>query len=90
MVKVTCRGQGEEELGLVVVGGKGPSLLGRDCLDRLRLDWRFTRSTLRSTQRSVHWKLCSQNTAGTNLVPSGEWRSSYMLLLVRSLGSISA
>ena len=43
VVGVRCGGQVEEELGLVVVGGDGPSLLGRDWLGRLRLDWREIR-----------------------------------------------
>ena len=30
VVRVRCRGQVEEEFGLVMVGGKGPSLFGRD------------------------------------------------------------
>ena len=38
VVRVRC-GEQEEDLGLVVVGGNGPSLLGRDWLGRLRLDW---------------------------------------------------
>ncbi|ETW98967.1 MAG: hypothetical protein ETSY2_41820 [Candidatus Entotheonella gemina] len=43
VVRVRCGGQVEEDLGLVVVGGEGPSLLGRDWLGRLRLDWREIR-----------------------------------------------
>ena len=38
MVKVQSGGQ-VEHLPLLVVGGKGPSLLGRDWLFKLRLDW---------------------------------------------------
>ena len=48
VVRVRCGGQEEEELGLVVVSGGGPSLLGRDWLGRLRLDWREIR-TLNAT-----------------------------------------
>ena len=39
VVRVGCGGQVVEDLGLVVVGGKGPSLLGRDWLGKLQLDW---------------------------------------------------
>ena len=43
VVRVGCGGREEEELGLVVVSGKGPSLPGRDWLGRLRLDWKEIR-----------------------------------------------
>ena len=58
-VRVRCRGQGDEKLGLVLLGGKGPSLLGRDRLDRLRLDWRqihsidTTINVMRKTQQPL-------------------------------------
>ena len=48
VVRVRCGGQVVEDMGLVVVGGGGPSLLGRDWLGRLRLDWREVRK-LRAT-----------------------------------------
>ena len=41
-----------EDLGLVVVGGKGPSLLGRDWLGKLRLDWGAIR-TIRSVDATL-------------------------------------
>ena len=40
VVRVRCGGQVVEDLGLVVVGSGGPSLLDRDWLGRLRVDWR--------------------------------------------------
>ena len=43
-VKVQHRGQ-EEQLSLVVVAGEGPSLLGRDWLSKLKLDWKSIFST---------------------------------------------
>ena len=43
VVRVRYGGKEERELGLVVVSGTGPSLLGRDWLHRLRLDWREIR-----------------------------------------------
>ena len=39
MVKVQYQGQ-EEELSLFVVAGDGPSLLGRDWLAKLKLEWK--------------------------------------------------
>ena len=35
----------EEQLPLVVVAGEGPSLLGRDWLSKLKLDWKTIFST---------------------------------------------
>jgi len=52
VVGVRCGGEEAEELGLVVVGGEGPSLLGRDWLGRLRLDWREVR-TLNATSNAT-------------------------------------
>ena len=52
VVRVRCGGQVVEDLGLVVVEGSGPSLLGRDWLGRLRLDWREVRK-LHSTPDSL-------------------------------------
>ena len=43
VVRVGCEGKVVEELGLVVVSGKGPCLLGCDWLGRLRLYWREIR-----------------------------------------------
>ncbi len=43
-VKVEHREQ-EEQLPLVVVAGEGPSLLGRDWLSKLKLDWKTIFST---------------------------------------------
>ena len=43
VVRVQYGGKEERELGLVVVSGTGPSLLGRDWLHRLWLDWREIR-----------------------------------------------
>ena len=43
VIRVSCGGKEEEELGLMVVSGDGPSLLGRDWLGRLWLDWREIR-----------------------------------------------
>ena len=52
VVTVRCGREEVGELGLVVVGGKGPSLLGRDWLGRLRLDWREVRM-LNATPNSL-------------------------------------
>ena len=52
VVRVRCGGQVVEDLGLVVVGGGGPSLLGQDWLGRLRLDWREVRK-LRATSDTL-------------------------------------
>ena len=43
VVRVGSGGKVVKELELVVVSSKGPSLLGRDWLGRLRLDWREIR-----------------------------------------------
>ena len=32
-------GKQVERLGLLVVKGSGPNLIGLDCLDRIHLDW---------------------------------------------------
>ena len=42
----------EEQLPLVVVAGEGPSLLGRDWLSKLKLDWKTIFSTqVQDTQK---------------------------------------
>ena len=51
-VRVCCGGQVVEDLGLVVIGGKGPSLLGRDWLGKLWLDWGAIR-TIRSVDATI-------------------------------------
>ena len=48
------------ELGLVVVGGKGPSLLGRDWLEWLRLDWREIRM-LNATSNRLDYLLAKHS-----------------------------
>ena len=62
VVRVRCGGKEEVELGLVVVDGKGPSLLGRDWLDRFGCSMRCPTDSM----------LCSLSTvisSETNLAP---------------------
>ena len=49
-VDVSYKGQ-VKKLGLIVVAGKGPSLLGCDWLSQLQLDW----SQINRVLASTHW-----------------------------------
>ena len=64
VVRVRCGGQVVEDLGLVVVGGGGPSLLGRDWLGSLRVDWRGVHE-LRSNHYSQSTPISFRNELGT-------------------------
>ena len=46
-------GEQELQLPLIVVGGKGPSLFGRDWLARIQLDWKKFHTIQESTLTSV-------------------------------------
>ena len=51
--KVLHKGHQNVELSLIVVNGQGPSLLGRDWMDKLKLNWQEV--------HQVKCKRCSKN-----------------------------
>ncbi|ETW98460.1 MAG: hypothetical protein ETSY2_42800 [Candidatus Entotheonella gemina] len=71
VVRVRC-GEQVEDLGLVVVGGGGPSLLGRDWLGRLRLDWRGIHKITEHHRRSNRYSTSTKTYFEMNWVLSKE------------------
>jgi len=49
-------GKNQEEVAMYVVQGQGPNLLGRDCLNKLKLDWNFVFNITGST----HPQFCEE------------------------------
>ena len=84
VVRVQCGGK-EEELGLVVVGGAGPSLLGWDWLERLRSDWKEIRM-FNATSDTLEAVLAKHNNLFRDeLAPLGESQPIFTSVPVRNL-----
>ena len=76
-VKVLHKGHQNVELSLIVVNGQGPSLLGRDWMDKLKLNWQEVHQVKCSPLQEMFQKYRTFFTEGI-----GTWKNYKAKLLV--------
>ena len=76
-VKVLHKGHQNVELSLIVVNGQGPSLLGRDWMDKLKLNWQEVHQVKCSPLQEMFQKYRTLFTEGI-----GTWKNYKAKILV--------